>query len=71
MVLTHILHVGHRCIWPGFPSFSLLRLHFDGFGQGLVFSREAVCDAFTTEVISSKEIILYYGKMIGTSCVKK
>jgi len=69
VVLTHILHLGQQCIWPRFSSCTLLRLHFDGFGQWLVFSREALCDAFTTEVVSSKE--LCYSKMIGTSCVKK
>lgn len=39
-------------------KFHSLKLHFDGFGPWLVFSWGALCDAFTPEVISSKEIVL-------------
>lgn len=41
-------------------KFHSLRLHFDGFGPWLVFSWGALRDAFTTEVISSKEIVLQW-----------
>lgn len=57
MVLTHIFHLGHHVFGPDFKV-SLSQAAFDGFGPWLVFSWGALCDAFTTEVISSKQIVL-------------
>lgn len=39
-------------------KFHSFRLNFDAFGPWLVFSWGALRDAFTPEVISSKEIVL-------------